>query len=860
MNLSKSTFIAFVLAISSTVMADVTPADMFMDHMVIQRDTAAPVWGSADVGEQVTVTGSWGESESTTADGDGKWRVDLQTPQAGGPYTLTIEGNNTITINDVLSGEVWLCSGQSNMELDLGWYGITESATDDKLRVFTVPSDVYSPVEELDELKSNGQWLVSNATNNDGFSATAYYYARELRAQLGEDVPVAMIVAATGGTRITPWMPAEAYDHHPVMADYLADALDYFDNWNADNTKVEFDASHTRWKANNPFWTQLVKEDGRKNPSSWKQFPTTKFNSMLHPLIPYAIKGAIWYQGESNKNPDTQYYEGNLRALIESWRARWGQGDFPFYCVQLATSGSQESGSVEYDGWAEVSNQQRRVLDLPNTGLSVSYDIGSGGNIHPNNKVDVGRRLSLWALKHTYGQTVDVWSGPLYKSHTIDDNQVIIEFEAHSVGTGLMVGSKSGTDPTVETVGVALEHFHICGPDRNWKRATATINADNTVTVSHPDISNPKVVRYAWAENAQAANLYNEEGLPAAVFSTEDTKLDGNVLWELSGVGDSPASVDDGTTLITLEDRVSGPDGSDFADGLVSLDTFEVGGTGALGASFALTPNTTSTVINYADNYIEFTIAAPAWHTLYLNSLTFDAARGAESGTVGFEVYGKVDGTPLITDRLLDVNNETGTLSSSTSHSIDLSAAEYHGIRSITFRLYALSADGAIHFNNFSLNGSVALATGNLAPLVYDKVLALTTTDAIAIDLLSDAVDFDGDDIDLTSLEVIQSPENGSLVVNEDRTVTYTANGALLADSFYFRVSDTAGEFSNVGRVKLTGESAPPQNRTLIANFDFESYLVGAQPEGSNGGTETRMYNDGDFSPPTGVTVSDLAI
>ena len=257
-----------------------------------------------------------------------------------------------------------------------------------------------------------------------------------------------------------------------------------------------------------------------------QQQASTLFNAMVNPVIPYAIRGTIWYQGESNRDYNTLQYERHFSAMINSWRKQWGQGDFPFYFAQLANYQGRSRASyeppamkpVEYDGWPSICDQQRRTLGLKNTGMAVLSDIGEAADVHPHNKMDVGKRLALWALKHDYKKDIPVCSGPLYKSHEIKDDQVIISFD--HAGSGLMSGSKVGMEATQETK-AALKYFQICGEDRQWQWANVEITGKDTLAVSHPDLANPTVVRYAWSTNAKSANLYNKEGLPASIFTTE---------------------------------------------------------------------------------------------------------------------------------------------------------------------------------------------------------------------------------------------------------------------------------------------------------------------------------------------------
>ena len=520
-------------------MADVRPAALFADGMVIQRETEAPVFGTADASEEVTVSASWGESAATTADASGTWRVTLKTPAAGGPYSLTIKGNNTVDIHDVLCGEVWFCSGQSNMDFVLEQLAKAspkrttaehqpaahyvkkeiETATDDGLRQFTVNKGM-SPFEPRTTLA--GSWMDSSPKNNPSFSATAYFFGRELRKKLG--VPVGLIKCAWGGTRVEPWIPAEAFLQDTEMAAYYSSNRSDLENqvasWDPKKAEADYQAALERHKEKAKGKKARRHRKPRKpsKPNGGPQFPSTLFNAMVNPVVPYAIKGAIWYQGESNAGHNIPQYEHHFRTMISAWREQWDQGDFPFYFAQLANFQQPVTEPVEFDSWALICDQQRRTLGLKHTGMAVLSDIGEAADIHPHNKIDVGKRLALWALKHDYKQKVPVCSGPLYKSHTIKGNQVIITFD--SAGSGLMAGSKVGMADTQKS-DEPLQHFQICGADRQWQWANVEITGTDTITVSHPDVANPTVVRYAWAQNAEAANLYNKQGLPASIFTTE---------------------------------------------------------------------------------------------------------------------------------------------------------------------------------------------------------------------------------------------------------------------------------------------------------------------------------------------------
>jgi sialate O-acetylesterase len=532
--IKRSAWLSLIAVAAPLVsVADVQPAALFADNMVIQRETRAPVWGVADAGETVTVTGSWGQSAKTTAGEDGAWMVKLATPEAGGPHTLSIQGNNTIELNNVLSGEVWFCSGQSNMDFYMHQLSRTrgttkpedvktakyitneiKSASDTQFRQFEVTKNT-SPLAPVDTLE--GAWIISSPQQNKDFSATGYFFGRELRQQL--NVPVGLIKCAWGGTQVEPWIPAEEYKQDAEMATYYNQLIGTLKKQLADWDQVAVDAHYKsvmkRWKSQG---SKGRKPREKTPPSENKQTPSTLFNAMVTPVIPYAIKGAIWYQGESNANHNTLKYEHNFRTMITSWRKYWGQGDFPFYFAQLASFQNPVTEPVNFDGWASVCDQQRRTLGLKNTGMAVLHDIGEAKDIHPHNKVDVGKRLALWALKHDYKQKGTVCSGPLYKSHKIKGDKVVVKFD--SAGSGLMAGTKIGMADTQESA-EPLKLFQICAADRQWQWANAEITGNNQVTVSHPDIAEPTAVRYAWAKNASAANLYNKEGLPASIFTTE---------------------------------------------------------------------------------------------------------------------------------------------------------------------------------------------------------------------------------------------------------------------------------------------------------------------------------------------------
>lgn len=511
--------------------ADVRLNSLFSDGMVIQRNSQIPVWGWADPGEKITLSASWGEMATAKAGEDGTWKTMLKTPKAGTGHNIKIVGNNTLEINDVASGEVWFCGGQSNMDFtmqqisgdarELQYQSIAEyvrnemnTANDPLLRHIEVPNNP-SPYEKVYDFK--GSWKPVAPANTPAMTATGYFFGRELRKHLG-DVPVGLLECSWGGTRVQPWISKATYMADPDKAAHferdMAELEKRSKAWNLEEAQAKHKAALEKWEANGK---KGRRPQMRQDPAKDKQWPATLHNGMVSAVFPYAIKGVIWYQGESNAGYMTEYYEDYFTTLIKSWRAEWGIGDFPFYWVQLAAFKDPNAEPLENDGWASVCDQQRRSLKLPNTGMAVTTDIGEAKDIHPRNKVDVGRRLAFWALAKDYGKEVP-YSGPLYKSHEIKEGKILVTF--NEVGSGLMVGEKDLLDKATAGDG-PLKRFQICGEDRQWKWADAQIVGKDSVEVSHPEIANPTVVRYAWSANPEGANLYNKEGLPASIFTTE---------------------------------------------------------------------------------------------------------------------------------------------------------------------------------------------------------------------------------------------------------------------------------------------------------------------------------------------------
>ena len=486
---------------ASPLAADVTLPAILSSHMVVQRDQPIHLWGWAAPDENVAVDFNHVQ-RSATADKLGRWDIVLPPQSAGGPYALTIKGANTIRLEDILVGDVWFASGQSNMEMPLAGFPnsavVTNSAEEiqnanqPNLRLLLIykkasefPLRDYEPVS----------WTACTPETAAKFSAVAYFFGKQLAGS--EHVPIGLIDSTWGGT------PAEAWTS---MAGLSADSslMPVFAAWSgfsgeraetARLIEAEKAADEAARKANQP----LPKHPWRPDPVSWE--PAALFNAMVAPALNFHIKGAIWYQGESNASVErANLYEKLFPALIADWRARWHEGDFPFLFVQIANfkAGSQVT-------WPVVREAQRRTLSLANTAMAVTIDIGDPENVHPADKQDVGGRLALAARKLAYGEDVE-FSGPAYREVAIEGNNLRVWFD-HVAG-GLMAK------------GDALKGFEVAGDDHHFMHAAARIEG-NSVLVSCDAVPNPKFVRYGWA-NAPVVNLFNGKGLPASPFTSEE--------------------------------------------------------------------------------------------------------------------------------------------------------------------------------------------------------------------------------------------------------------------------------------------------------------------------------------------------
>ena len=497
-------------------------ARLFSDHMVLQQGRKTSVWGKAT--PEATVTVSIGDQKvGGKASENGEWMVTLapmQTDATGQVMTIS-SGEQSISLNDVLIGEVWMCSGQSNMGWSLSKSTNGEAAIESsdlpKLRFFTTPT-VTAASPQRDH--SGGEWMISSPDSSPSFSAVGFYFGRELLEKL--DVPIGLINTAWGGK------PSEAFTTRGKLEgiDAARDLLAYWDdlqaNWNPEAARERYEKALAIFQEKRKQGDKRARRPAAPvEPRLQPNFPSAIYNSRVAPCTPYAIAGAIWYQGESNRTRAVQY-ESIFPAMIEDWRAQWGY-DFPFYFVQLANFMAPSTEPGTPDSWAELQNAQRITLDkVPATGMAIINDIGEADDIHPGNKHDVGLRLARWALANDYGKEISPVSGPLYSSHDVQDGAVVVHFD--HVGEGLK--SRDGE---------SLNRFEIAGEDRIWFWGDAQINQDGkSVRVTSEDVPEPIAVRYAWAANPIDANLVNSAGLPASIFRTDD--------WRLSSEGvNSPA-------------------------------------------------------------------------------------------------------------------------------------------------------------------------------------------------------------------------------------------------------------------------------------------------------------------------------
>jgi sialate O-acetylesterase len=513
MRLSPSFTPLLFVFLAAVARADVSLAPLFADHAVLQRDKPIPVWGHADAGEPITVT-FHGHTISTTAASDGRWIVYLDAlPASTEPADLVVTGKNKIAVHDVLVGEVWLCSGQSNMEFVVGSPPGSTFRVDNAdeeiaaanyslIRHFKVKiAESDAPTESL-----NGSWAVCSPETVKLFTAVGYFFARDIYEKL--HVPVGLINSTWGGTPVEAWMSPSALDSNPdfafVRARWQKDVAEY------PQRKAEYDAALPLWEKDFVAARAAGKEAQLKifrlkprpphGPGD-RWTPTGLFNSMINPLQPYALRGVLWYQGESNAPHPTEYH-ALFAAMITAWRKHFGQGDLPFYFVQLANYSYLYNASGTE--WALIREGQAQTLALPETAMAVAIDLGEHNNIHPRNKQEVGRRLALIAETRLYGIPGDD-SGPMFADATREGSTLRVHF-THA-DNGLIAHENP------------VQSLELAGADKIFHPAQGRIEGE-TLLVSSPDVKDPVAVRYAWSNDPEA-NLFNGAGLPAAPFRSD---------------------------------------------------------------------------------------------------------------------------------------------------------------------------------------------------------------------------------------------------------------------------------------------------------------------------------------------------
>ncbi len=491
--------------VESSVRADVELPNIFSSGMVLQRDQDNRVWGRAAAGEPVRVTlhpashddptryaEAGIQQHGTVAGADGRWQVSLTPLPAGGPYSLVVQGANQVRIDDVLVGEVWICSGQSNMQ-----WSIDRSADPDlekltanhpQLRMINFPQ-----VGSQETIWSHPVvWKHCTPENVGAFSAVGYFFGRQLHLTL--DVPVGLINNAWGGSSCEAWIERSRLEGIPIYSGLMQRWQEAEEQWNALNALETRDAQQQRTLE------QLSRQ------MAGQHRPANIFHGVLESHLGYGIRGAIWYQGESNASRAYQYRE-LFPLMIESWREAWGQGDFPFYWVQLADFMAEVDQPGD-SAWAELREAQTMTLDrISNGGQAVIIDLGEANDIHPRNKVDVGRRLARLALANEYQMTI-AHQSPRMTSHRVEDNRIILTFDP--VDGGWWV--RDYTD---------IRGFAVAGEDRTFVSAAAEILADGSIAVRADGVPQPVAVRYGWADNP-VCNLFSKAGLPLTPFRTDD--------------------------------------------------------------------------------------------------------------------------------------------------------------------------------------------------------------------------------------------------------------------------------------------------------------------------------------------------
>lgn len=487
----------------------------FSDHMVVQRESAAAVWGTTDPNAEVSLSFK-GRTATAKADGKGHWRTSIETGKADatGATLSIVSGTESVTIADVLVGEVWFASGQSNMVFTMNrspaYAELIAKSDHPQIRMFNAPT--VTAVEPQTDIE--GEWTLSNSETVPGYSAVAFFFARKLHLELG--VPIGVIKSAWGGKPVETFTSRETLNALPGTKELVDRMLQADAAYDPAKARAAYETRLEQWKA--------AAAESKKKPADQRGRPTRKpdepkrpldtegqpgvlFNSMIHPFIGYTMRGAIWYQGEANAKPGAVPYDLTLPLMIRDWRSRWG-AEFSFYFVQLANFRDPSTEPGNNDPWPLLQDRMRRILDTtPKTGMAIINEVGEARDIHPKNKQDPGERLARWALARDYGRAL-IYSGPLFQSSEAKDGVIRVTFD--QAGTGLKTRD-----------GGELKRFEIAGADKVWHWADAKIDGKDAVVVKSADVPSPVAVRYAWASNPEGANLVNSDGLPASVFRTD---------------------------------------------------------------------------------------------------------------------------------------------------------------------------------------------------------------------------------------------------------------------------------------------------------------------------------------------------
>jgi sialate O-acetylesterase len=488
----------------------------FSDHMILQRECAAAIWGRADAGAAVTISFK-GKSATAKAVADGKWRAQIETgaADAKGAVLTILAGKDKIEIQDVLVGEVWFASGQSNMFYTMNrspeYAGLIAESNHPALRMFNAPL----VTAEANQEDIEGTWKAATPETVADYSAVAFFFARKLYLELG--VPVGVIKSAWGGKPVETFTSREALNTLPgtkALVEAMLKEEASFDQAKADAayaTKLEqwkTTMAAAKGKADVDRKRLPKKPDAPKRPLLTEGRPGVLYAAMIHPFVGYTMRGAIWYQGEGNARPGAVPYDQTLPLMINDWRKRWND-EFSFYYVQLASYHAPSTEPGTPDSWALTQDRMRLVLaTTPKTGMAITNDVGEANDIHPKNKKDPGERLARWALAKDYGMQL-LYCGPLFKASEAKDGAIRVTFD--QAGEGLK--SRDGG---------ALKRFEIAGADKKWKWADAKVDGKDAVIVSSAEVKAPVAVRYAWAANPEGSNLVNSNGLPASVFRTDD--------------------------------------------------------------------------------------------------------------------------------------------------------------------------------------------------------------------------------------------------------------------------------------------------------------------------------------------------